>query len=173
MTKFCKQHILIAIGPIVMGMSLATFAMDSYYLRQEFLAVIRALQVMATVSLLFGVLKKEKLHKDKFLLFWLIITSIFFGVACYFCLGFITDDLFESFYDFGVFLLALLVLLLLLGGTAFLGYLMYYVYQEYARLRTENSESTAAASERNAVVETKEPPPTYESTGNLTVSIQN
>lgn len=51
---------------------------------------------------------------------------------------------------------------------------MYYVYEEYARLRTGNSESTAAAaSESNAVVENKERPPTYESTGNLTVSIQN
>ncbi|EDW62124.2 uncharacterized protein Dvir_GJ19925 [Drosophila virilis] len=169
---FCKQHILIAIGPIVMGMSLGTFAMDYYC--QEFLAIFRALQVLATISLLFGVLKKEPLHKDKFLVFWLIITAIFFGVMCYYCMNFITDDFLYSFYDFGEFLLALLVLLLLLAATAFLGYLIYYVYEEYARLRTANSESTAvAASERNAVVETKEPPPTYESTGNLTVSIQN
>jgi len=45
---------------------------------QDFLNVVRGLQLTATVALFYGVFKKGPLKKDKFILFWLVLTAFLF-----------------------------------------------------------------------------------------------
>ncbi|XP_017854300.1 uncharacterized protein LOC108607778 [Drosophila busckii] len=38
--------------------------------------MVRVMQVTATVALLFGLLKKSALHKEKFVMYWMVISAI-------------------------------------------------------------------------------------------------
>ncbi|XP_032590552.1 uncharacterized protein LOC116805017 [Drosophila grimshawi] len=74
-----KQALQIAIGLVVFGLSMVTNVLpwDSR------LELIRVLQFTATIVLLFGVLRAHPQHLDKFMLFWMVITSVCFIAMLY------------------------------------------------------------------------------------------
>ncbi|TDG51854.1 hypothetical protein AWZ03_001914 [Drosophila navojoa] len=69
-----KRYMEIGIGLAVFGLTMATNALP--YRWNFKLEEIRLLQFAATMALLFGVLKAHSQHKDKFQIFWMIVTSI-------------------------------------------------------------------------------------------------
>ncbi|TDG51855.1 hypothetical protein AWZ03_001915 [Drosophila navojoa] len=156
-----------------MGLALATFAIDLSYSYRDyaaFLNILRCLQLMATISLLFGLLKKDALHKDKFVLFWLIVSSFLFSFLCYFCIIYIGGELFD-FYDFIDFVGQFFLLCLIVGLTVLMGYLLYFVYQKYVELCKDIAEAAAAQVQvPNPIVQSKDPLPSYDQ---LNVTIQN
>ncbi|XP_023175130.1 uncharacterized protein LOC111602350 [Drosophila hydei] len=168
-----KRNCLIASGPIALGFALGTFGIDGSYSYRDyavFLNMLRGLQVMSTASLLFGLLKKEPLHKDKFVLFWLLTTSFLFGFLSYFTILYIGQDLF-NFYDFWDFLLQLLGLFGIMGATALLGYMLHFVYGTYVEFRKDNLPTAVAPLQATTpVMETKDVLPSYDQ---LNVTIQN
>ncbi|XP_032590444.1 uncharacterized protein LOC116805006 [Drosophila grimshawi] len=166
-----KRNRLIASGPIAMGLALATFAIPDYEVR-DLMDIVRAVQLLATILLLYGIYKKNPQHKDKFLLIWLVITTFFLGVLCYCNIVYITNDLFD-FYDFGSFFLLFLGFLVLLAATGLLAYIMYCVYQEFEELPNSSSVSNPVANETIGIVTSTDLPPSYATTGNLAVSILN
>ncbi|XP_017867229.1 PREDICTED: uncharacterized protein LOC108616506 [Drosophila arizonae] len=128
------------------------------------------MQLMATISLLFGLLKKDAMHKEKFVLFWLIVSSVLFSFLCYFCLIYIGRELFD-FYDFIGFVGQFFLLCLIVGLTVLMGYLLYFVYQQYVEMTKEIAEAAAAQAQvPNPIVQTKDPLPSYDQ---LNVTIQN
>ncbi|XP_034478992.1 uncharacterized protein LOC117785189 [Drosophila innubila] len=166
-----KTYRHVAIGLIVMGLALVTFAYP--YQLQGFLNVIQGLQGTATVALLFGILKKDPIHKDKFLLFWLVSTAVFF-FSLFFCsFNYISND-FYAYYFFS----SLMTLLAQWIATAAVGCFMYLMYQEYVELTENNRVAGLSLSTANVIsptFETKETPPPYiaPTSENLTVSIQS
>ncbi|KAH8261521.1 hypothetical protein KR044_010576 [Drosophila immigrans] len=99
------KHCIVA--GIVMGVALVTYAYDDRDLLM-FLHVVRALQLVATAALFFAIFKKDPLHKDKLLLFWLAVTT-FLEISIAICTFNYMAEYFE-FYDFGDFIISLLAL---------------------------------------------------------------
>ncbi|XP_034105261.1 uncharacterized protein LOC117568609 [Drosophila albomicans] len=163
-----------AAAVIVMGLAIATYAYDNYEL-QMFLHVVRGLQLVATAVLLFAIFKKEQLHKDKLILFWLGTTT-FFEMSIAICsFKFIGSD-FVS-YTFGYFIGSLFALLAFWLAMAVVGYAMYIIYLEYVELIQVNGAGLSlppVANQISPIYETKETPPPYIPTSeNLSVSIQS
>ncbi|KAM8712751.1 hypothetical protein ACLKA7_013134 [Drosophila subpalustris] len=165
-----KTNRHVAIGLIVMGLAFVTFAYPSNV--QTFLNVIQGLQLTATVSLIYGILKKDPLHKDKFLLFWMVSTAIFFFALVFCSFSYMGEYHYEDFF---------VVMLILLGmwiAAAAVACFVYLMYQEYIELTQNNRVaglSLPAANAFNPTVETKENPPPYiaPTSENMTVSIQS
>lgn len=69
----------------------------------------QSLQVLATVALLFGTFKRDPLHKDIFILFWLIVSVI--QCTTWIILGFQYILIDFTAYDFFDFITSTLILL--------------------------------------------------------------
>lgn len=158
--------------------------------------IVQSLQVLATMVLLFAIFKRDPLHKDKFFLFWLIISAV--QCTTWIILGFQYILIDFTNYDFFDFITSTLVLLsiwlaprksqsylqilsislfiICKSISVIIGYMMSLIYQEYAELVQDNrNRSLQASTLIPEVVETKEMPPPYTppAPGQLSVSAIN
>jgi len=91
---------------------------------QDFLNVVRGLQFTATVALLYGIFKKEPLHKDIFILFWLVLTAFLFISLVYSSFDYIAED-FDSYFPDEFFgSLGILLAEWLAAGKSLISYLI-------------------------------------------------
>ncbi|KAM8712749.1 hypothetical protein ACLKA7_013133 [Drosophila subpalustris] len=136
-----KRNTQILIVLTVMILTLATGILNGRR-QAAFIAVCQAMQVTATVGILFGILKAHPSHKPFFYKLWLGITSVFFT-----CLVFLLLDYVVGYYQWRYFWGDSTVLLLAAAGVV---YMMSIVYKEFVELTQGTLDSVEV-----------EQPPTY------------
>lgn len=140
------------------------------------------MQTMATIALLFAIYKRDPLHKDYFILFWLLISSYHSSTWCGMGFQYIHDDFYiYRFFEFIGSLLLLVGIWLVAGkftnlidisvylyiwksiSSVIIGYLVYLIYQDYCELIQSNLNTLRiqASNSIPQMVETKEMPPPY------------
>ncbi|XP_060654493.1 uncharacterized protein LOC132790077 [Drosophila nasuta] len=122
-----KQNVRKLIGLVVMGLSLSTCLLSNRS-QSVFLGLSRALQVFATIIMIFGIRKAYSDHKPKILLFWLVISSFFCTALIYITIDYVAYN--GYYYRFELYWATVAPSL----AVAAVLYLMNIIYKEYVEL---------------------------------------
>ncbi|XP_017836393.1 uncharacterized protein LOC108595633 isoform X2 [Drosophila busckii] len=164
-----KKYQHLAIGLIVMGLTLITYAFD--YPEKIFNAV-RGLQLIGTISLFYGIKKQQQVHKQHFVGIWLCTSAV--SLLVFSAVSFFFLEAMFSWWDFASAFFSLLGCLL---ATAAIAFGMIVIYKSHIEAMAVNT-SALSANERTAIrnpFEQQEKPPAYvaPTSEQLSVSVQS
>ncbi|KAH8261520.1 hypothetical protein KR044_010575 [Drosophila immigrans] len=164
-----------AVAAIVMGAAVVALACTCRGL-EMLSTVVCGMQATATGALLFAIFKKDLLHKDKLMLFWMGVSTFLETSLAIWSFEFISVH-FKT-YTFGYFIGSLFGVIGQWLAFAVVGCAIFIMYQEYVELTQINRAGLTlprVANEIHPIYETKETPPPYivPTSQNLTVSVQS